>query len=120
MKWLIPVLLLCSCTSVFLPAQIEVVEYAKTRNISTLSGTVVDTTGAAISDAQVCSMSAGWKTELQCTTTDSGGRWALPVRPKETLYFLRFVKATFNQVWIKARVTTHNASPLTVEMPVAT
>ena len=98
----------------------EVLQYAETRNVPTLSGTVVDRTGAAIPDAQVCSMSAGWKTELKCTTTDSDGRWALPVRPKETLYYLRFVKATFNQVWIKARVTTHNASPLTVEMPVAT
>ena len=98
----------------------EVLQYAKTRNVSTLSGTVLDRTGAAIPGAQVCSMSAGWKTELECTTTDSDGRWALSVRPKETLYYLRFVKASFNQVWIKARVTTHNASPLTVEMPVAT
>lgn len=98
----------------------EVVQYAKTRKVSTLSGTVVDGTGAAIPDAQVCSMSAGWKTERQCTTTDSNGRWALSVRPKETLYFLRFVKANFNQVWIKARVTTRDPAPLTVEMPVAT
>jgi hypothetical protein len=98
----------------------EVVQYAKTRKVSTLSGTVVDNTGAAIPDAQVCSMSAGWKTELQCTTTDSDGRWALSVRPRETLYFLRFVKANFNQVWIKAQLTTRKAAPLTVEMPVAT
>lgn len=98
----------------------EVVQYAKTRNVPTLSGTVVDTTGAAIPDAHVCSMSASWKTELECTTTDSDGRWTMSVRPKETLYYLRFAKANFNQVWIKARVTTYNASPLTVELPVAT
>ena len=98
----------------------EIIQYAKTRNVSTLSGKVVDTTDAAISGTQVCSMSAGWKTELQCTTTDSDGSWALSVRPKETLYFLRFVKANFNQVWIKARVTTRDAAPLTVKMPVAT
>src|SRR3954469_4369190 len=67
----------------------EVVQYAKTRNLSSLSGTVVDRTGAAIPDAQVCTMSAGWKTELQCTTTDSDGRWALSVRSKETLPALR-------------------------------
>jgi len=98
----------------------EVVQYSKTRGVSTLSGIVVDSTGAAIPDAQVCSMSAGWKTELECRTTDSDGRWALSARPKEKLYYLRFVKANFNQVWIKARVTTRKAAPLTVEMPVAT
>ena len=98
----------------------EVVQYAKTRKVSTLSGTVVDRTGATIPDTQVCSMSAGWKTDLQCTTTDSDGRWALSVKPKEKLYNLRFVKANFNQVWIKVRVTTRKSAPLTVEMPVAT
>jgi Carboxypeptidase regulatory-like domain len=98
----------------------EVVQYSKTRNISSLSGMVVDTTGAAIPDAQVCSMSVGWKTELKCTTTDSDGRWALSVKPKEKLYYLRFMKANFNQVWVKARVTMRKAAPLTVEMPVAT
>ena len=98
----------------------EAVQYSKTRNVSTLSGIVVDRTSAAIPDAQVCVMSAGWKTKLECTTTDPDGRWALSVRPKEKLYYLRFVKANFNQVWIKARVTTRKAAPLTVEMPVAT
>jgi len=98
----------------------EVVQYSKTRNVSTLSGMVVDRNGAAIPGAQVCSMSASWKTELECTTTDSDGHWALSVRPTEKLYYLRFVKANFNQVWIKARVTTRKAAPLTVEMPVAT
>ncbi len=96
----------------------EVVQYSKTRNVSTLSGMVVDKTGTAIPDAQVCSMSAGWKTELECTTAHSDGRWALSVRPKEKVYYLRFVKANFNQVWIKVRVTTWKAPPLTVEMPV--
>jgi hypothetical protein len=98
----------------------EVVQYSKTRNISTLSGMVVDTNGTAIPDAQVCSMSAGWKTELECTTAHSDGRWALSARTKEKLYYLRFVKANFNQVWIKVRVTTRKAAPLTIEMPVAT
>jgi hypothetical protein len=98
----------------------EVVQYSKTRNVSTLSGMVVDRNGAASPDAQVCSMSVSWKTELECTTTDSDGRWALSVRPTEKLYYLRFMKANFNQVWIKARVTTRKAAPLTVEMPVAT
>ena len=98
----------------------EVVQYSKIRNVSTLSGMVVDSTGAAIPDAQVCSMSVGWKTELQCTTTDSEGHWALSARRKEKLHYLRFVKASFNQVWIKARVTRRKAAPLTVEMPVAT
>jgi len=98
----------------------EVVQYSKTRNVSASSGMVVNTTGAAIPNAQVCSMSAGWRTELKCTTTDSDGRWSLSVKPKEKLYYLRFVKANFNQVWIKARLTTRKAAPLTVEMPVAT
>ncbi len=98
----------------------EVVQYSKTRNVSTLSGMVVDRTGAAIPDAQVCSMSAGWKTELECTTAHSDGRWALSVRPKGKIYYLRFVKPNFNQVWIKVRVTARKAAPLTVEMPVAT
>ena len=97
-----------------------VVQYAETRYTSTLSGIVVDNSGSAIPDAQVCSMSAGWKTELECTTANSDGRWALSVRPKEKLYYLRFVKANFNQVWIKVRLTTRKAAPLTVEMPVAT
>ena len=113
-------LLLVVCLLGICEAGQEVVQYAKTRNVSTLSGTVVDTTGTAIPDVQVCSMSAGWKTNLRCTKTDSVGHWALPVRPKEKLYYLRFVKANFNQVWIKARVTTRNSAPLTVEMPVAT
>ena len=112
--------LLVLCLLGICRASQEVVQYSKTRNVSTLSGTVVDRTGAAIPDAQVCSMSTGWKTELECTTTDSDGRWALPVKPEEKLYYLRFVKANFNQVWIKARVTTRKAAPLTVEMPVAT
>ena len=98
----------------------EILQYPKTRNVSNLSGTVVDRTGATLPDTQVCSMSAGWKTELQCTTTDSDGRWALPVRPKQKLYYLRFVQANFNQVQIKVRVTTRKSAPLTVEMPVAT
>src|SRR5690349_14318508 len=79
----------------------EVVHYSKTRNVPTLSGIVVDTNGATISDAQVCSMSAGWKTELECTTTDFDGHWTLSVRPTEKLYYLSFMKANFNQVWIK-------------------
>ena len=98
----------------------EIVQYSKTRNVSTLSGMVVDRTGAAIPEAQVCSMSAGWKTQLECTTTASDGRWTLSVKPNEKLYYLRFVKANFNQVWIKARLTTRKVAPLTVEMPVAT
>jgi hypothetical protein len=117
---ILAIFLLTLCLLGICEAGQEIVQYAKTRNVSTLSGTVVDRTGAAIPDAQVCSMSAGWKMELQCTTTHSDGRWALSVRPKETLYFLRFVKANFNQVWIKARVTTRDAAPLSVEMPVAT
>jgi hypothetical protein len=112
--------LLVLCLLSICEAGQEVVQYSKTRNVSTLSGMVVDKTGAAIPDAQVCSMAAYWKTELECATTDSYGRWALSVRPKEKLYYLRFVKANFNQVWIKARVTTRKAAPLTVEMPVAT
>ena len=98
----------------------EILQYAKTRNVSNLSGTVVDSTGATLPDTQVCTMSAGWKTDLQCTTTDSDGRWAIPVRPRERLYYLLFVKANFNQVQIKVRVTTLKSAPLTVEMPVAT
>ena len=113
-------LLLIFCLLGICEAGQEVLQYSKTRNVSTLSGIVVDRNGAPIPEAQVCSMSAGWKTELLCTTTDSGGHWALPVTPKEKLYYLRFVKSTFNQVWIKARVTMRDATPLTVEMPVAT
>lgn len=112
--------LLALCLVGICAAGQEVVRYAKTRNVSALSGKVVDTTGAAISGTQVCSMSAGWKAELQCTTTDSDGRWALSVRTNETLYFLRFMKANFNQVWIKARVTTRDTAPMIVEMRVAT
>lgn len=112
--------LLVLCLLGICQASQEVVQYSKTRNVSTLSGMVVDRTGAAIPDAQVCSMSTGWKTELECTTTDSDGRWALSVKPEKKLYYLRFVKENFNQVWVKARVTTRKAAPLTVEMPVAT
>lgn len=112
--------LLVLCLLSICQAGNEVVQYSEPRNVSNLAGMVVDTTGAAIPYAQVCSMSGDWKMELQCTTTGSDGRWALPVKPKEKLYYLRFVKASFNQVWIKARVTTRKAAPLTVEMPVAT
>jgi hypothetical protein len=42
------------------------------------------------------------------------------VRPTEKVYYLPFVKANFSQVWIKVRVTTRKAPPLTVEMLVAT
>jgi hypothetical protein len=117
---ILAILLLVLCLLGICEAGQEVVQYSKTRNVSALSGMVVDTTGVAIPNAQVCSMSAGWRTELKCTTTDSDGRWALSVKPKEKLYYLRFVKANFNQVWIKARLTTRKAAPLTVEMPVAT
>jgi Carboxypeptidase regulatory-like domain len=112
--------LLVFCLLRVCEASQEVVQYSRTRSVSSLSGMVVDTTGAAIPNAQVCSMSAGWRTELKCTTTDCDGHWSLSVTPKKKLYYLRFVKATFNQVWIKARLTRRKAPPLTVEMPVAT
>lgn len=112
--------LLVVCLLGICEAGSEVVQYSKTRNVSTLSGVVVDTNGAAIPGAQVCSMSVSWKTELECTTTDFHGQWALSVRGTKKLYYLRFMKANFNQVWIKARVTMRNAAPLKVEMLVAT
>lgn len=111
--------LLILCLSAICVAGQEVVQYAKTRSVTSLSGTVTDTTGAPISEAQVCTMSAGWKSELECTTTDSNGRWELSVRLAKKLYYLRFVKSNFNQVWIKARVTNRKAAPLTIKMPVA-
>jgi len=110
--------LLCLLTTC--GAGTEVIQYAKTRNVRTLSGSATDTTGAAIPDVQVCTMSHRWKVQLQCTTTDSQGRWSLPPLPNANTYELRFVKDGFDQVWIRVRVTQRKAAPFMVELPVAT
>ena len=44
------------CIAATCAANESVIQYAKTRNIPTLSGTVTDTTGAAIPGVRVCTM----------------------------------------------------------------
>jgi len=83
----------------------EIVQYAKIRKVVSLSGTVTDATGAAIPEVRVCEMSPKWKTELQCTNTDSEGRWLLAIRKGTMVYPLRLAKDNFNQVWIRVRLT---------------
>lgn len=97
-----------------------VFQYAKTRDVSTLSGTVTDAQGAVIPDVQVCSMANQWKKELRCTASDSEGRWSLPSIANENTYELRFVKDGFNQVLIRVRLAKRKVTPLIVELPVAT
>ena len=98
----------------------EVIQYARTRNVSALSGTVTDPSGAAIPNVQVCSMTAGWRRELQCATTNAEGRWTLPPRSGANTYQLRFMKDGFQQVWIRVRLTKRKVVPFRVTLPVAT
>lgn len=98
----------------------EVIQYGKTRDVRTLSGTVTDTTDAEIPDVQVCSMANHWNKELRCTGTDFGGQWSFPSTANETTYELRFVKNGFNQVWMRVRLAKRKVAPFIVQLPVAT
>ena len=97
----------------------EVIQYAKVRDVQSLSGVVADSSGAPIAGAIVCEMSGGWKTQLGCTETDPQGRWSLKPIGKAKTYEIRFAKGGFHQVWMRLRLRP-SAKPFTIEMPVAT
>lgn len=97
-----------------------VIQYAKTRGVAGLSGTVTDTTGAVIPDVRVCSMANDWKKELRCTETGSDGRWSLPSTASQNTYHLRFIKDGFSQVLMRVRFAKRGVAPFIVELPVAT
>lgn len=95
------------------------IEYAKVRPIRSVSGTVVDKTGAPIPQVQVFDMSADGKSVLRSTKTDVQGRWAFDPVPGKSMYRVHFAKSGFNQVWMHLKLTKGRAKPLSVEMPVA-
>jgi hypothetical protein len=96
-----------------------VIEYAKTRKVASLSGTVTDTMGTVIPNVNVCSMANDWKKELGCTATGSDGRWSLPSAANENTYHLRFMKDGFNQVLMRVRLVKRSVTRFIVELPVA-
>jgi hypothetical protein len=83
----------------------ETIEYAKIRNVKTLSGVVIDPAGAPIVQVRVLEMSDDWKTEPRSTMTDAQGRWSLPPNPGSKAYRIRFVEDGFDQVWLPVRLT---------------
>jgi hypothetical protein len=97
----------------------EVVEYAKLRPVSSLSGTVIDQTGVPIPQVQVFDMSADGKSVLRSTKTDVQGRWAFDPVPDKNVYRVHFLKGGFKQVWMHLKLTKGRAKPLSVDLPVA-
>jgi Carboxypeptidase regulatory-like domain len=103
----------------FCVANEEAIEYAKVRPVNSLSGTVIDQTGAPIPQVQVLEMSADGKTVLRSTPTDEQGRWTFQPTPGRNTYRVQFSKGGFRQVWMRLKLTKRRAKPLSVEMPVA-
>jgi hypothetical protein len=101
-------------------AQNAIVEYAETRSAKSLSGSVNDQSGNAITDVRVREMSCDWKAQLRSTTTDANGRWALHPFVSGKTYCIEFNKPNFNTIHIRAKITNHSNETIVVELPVST
>ena len=100
--------------------QCQTVEYAEIRTATALSGLVNDETGTGIPNVRVIEMSCDWKSQLRSTTPDVQGKWSLYPFASATTYCIEFVKANFDLVCVRVKITKHGNDAVVVKLPVAT
>lgn len=92
----------------------------KVQQAHSLSGEVLDPAGEPIEGVEVVETSSDYRTLIRSTHSNASGRWSLPPRRKQKLYYLRFNKPGFNPVCIKVKLSSSGEKQLKIRLPLAT
>jgi hypothetical protein len=101
-------------------AQYQTVEIGEIQVARTLTGTLVDPVDSAVPGVHVLELSSDWQTVLRTTTTDSKGRWSLPPRPGQLVYYLRFVADGFDLLQVRVQLNRRKGKNLRLKLTIAT
>lgn len=99
---------------------VEILEIKSVQAVTSLNGVVVDGSGASIPGVQVIEASETWEAPIRSTQTGKDGRWSLPSRPGQTIYYFRFRKKNFNEVRVRIAVKKSGSKLLKIVLPVST
>jgi hypothetical protein len=86
----------------------------------TVSGTVVDQSGAPVADVEVAEVSSDWKTSLRTTQTGADGKWSLTPVHGRKWYFIRLTAPGFNELRFRMQLSNTKSQGLRIVLSVAT
>ncbi len=107
----------CASVLVAVP-QLAVVQIQEPFHSRSLSGTVLDASGAGTPDAVVEECQEGWKKCLAQARTDVKGHFSFH-RSKRGIYYLRLIKDGFDPLWITVIVDPDSKTDLRLQLHIA-
>jgi hypothetical protein len=108
------------CFPMRIEAQYQTIELADVQLAKSLGATVQDSTGVAVPKAAVQEFSAGWKTVLRSSSTDTHGRFSFAAAPNRTIYFIQISAPGFNPLRFRLQVDTKRGASLKLKLTAAT
>ncbi len=88
------------------------------KKVNSLSGEVVDPSGAPMPSALVEEMDSTWKRTLRSTKTDESGKFILAETKGQKIYYLQFTVKDFQLLRAPVRVSHRLGKPLKITMQV--
>jgi hypothetical protein len=102
------------------PESPQIIQVDKVIKSKSMSGTIIDPSGAAISDVLVERLEDNWGKRIEAILTDSKGYFAF-IGSKSGLYFLKISKPGFDSMLLKVEVINRKmGSRLKIELKLST
>jgi hypothetical protein len=88
------------------------------QKVNSLSGEVVDPSGAPMASAFVEEMDSTWKNTLRSMKTDENGKFVFSETKGQKIYYLQFTVKDFQLMRVPVRVSHRLGRPLKITMQV--